>query len=60
MQDRYEPQRRMDMLEALFQIRRLVQYAVHADHYLLRMDESLYEVHQASAECLLDWSTFVC
>lgn len=51
MQDRYEPQRRMDMLEALFQIRRLVQYAVHADHFLLRVDDSLYEVPSALGDC---------
>ena len=33
------------MLEALFLMRRVLQYSVHSDHFILRLDNTLYEVN---------------
>ena len=44
MQDRYDVQVRMSKLASLFLIRRIMQYSHHSDHFLIKLDSSLYEV----------------
>ena len=41
---KHDVEKRLDTLEGLWAVRRLVQWSANPDHYLLTMD-SLHEVH---------------